>query len=132
MQSKRWIRGKVNLAALVVTAPFVLDACGCDPTACIEGLMVQFTTAPAAPIQVELLVGGQVLGEPVSPYCGAPTGCNQFVFFKNAVPKLVTVRLKTTAGTRLIENVQPRYKKGRPNRACGSDCLYGTINVPLP
>ena len=133
MQSRPWIRGKLNRAALVVTAISALNGCngGCNATACINGLRVHFMTAPAVPIQVELLVGGQVQEVPMSTYCGAPSGCQQDVFFANALPSMVTLRITTAAGTRLIENVQPKYEKTHLDGACVSDCRVGTFNVPL-
>ena len=79
----------------------LVTACGCDLVGCIDGIIVGFSSQPATPWTVELLVNGVVVQQvPSTAMCGGLGPCDTGVLFNTSASAGVAIRVTTPAGVR--------------------------------
>lgn len=118
---------------VLVMVSLALSGCGCNLVGCADGLRVHLTSLPAVPVQVELLVAGIVQAAPLNATCSESTQCYQDIYFQTAATDRVSVRVTTSAGTRLTEFAKVVYAKSFPNgKGCSPTCLKATVTAIVP
>lgn len=116
---------------VIAASTILLQACGCETYACINGVQVKLASTPAAPFNVELLVAGVVQPAPADATCEAGQQCVTKFFFMTSARNNVTVRVTTPNGVRSTEFATVPYRDDKQPGGCAT-CRHADLTVLLP
>lgn len=127
------LRKRAGRTALFAVALAIQGCGGCDPVACIDGLLVTFDSPPTAPWKAELFVNGVLQPEPTEARCDGTRPCPTAVLFRTFERTGVSVRVTTSTSERTTLLPEISYDRSRPNPdACGECGGMAIVSVPVP
>jgi hypothetical protein len=109
-----------------------LQACGCDTSACVDGLLVKFDSAPTTPWKVELFANGVQQPAPARATCDGTTACPSAVLFSTSLRDGLSVRVTTGAGTKTTQLPRITYVSNNTRNSCADCTGNAEISVPIP
>ena len=114
----------VLLGCSLVDSPQVCTLIGCE-----SGLTVTLETLPPGAFKIEVY-GLSADVQPAYVYECSVAPCSQTVFFPGLILERGSVRVTSSAGSKLT-GIRPTYRTYRPNGPnCPPDCRQATVTVP--